>query len=380
MNQILVKVKNIDKYKLIKDLCRYKIYYSYIKSDKNNHYIKIITSDYGKVKKLFKKNKIVKYYGKDGITIFIKNNFIILICIIWGLFLLNILSHTIFSIEINTNNQEIREIIENELYKSGIKKYSRKKTYEKLDKIKKDIIKNNEDTLEWLEIRNDGTKCIVDLTERVIITKPNKINSPRHIVSSKDAIIKHITATKGDIVKEINEYVKKGEIIISGSIYKNTDTLIKQLRAEGSAYGEVWYTVKTKIPFKYIEYIRTGKVINHYYIEIFNTKMTLLGKYDTTSSMNTETLLIDKPYLFFKLFKETKEIYHYKEFNVTKEEAIEEGIKRSDKSINNKLKDNEYIISKKVLNIYSYSSKIELEIFYKVYEDITDILIIQESG
>ncbi len=380
MNQILIKIKNLDKYELINKLCKNKIYFNYLNNKKNTHYIKIYKKDFIVIKKLFKKSKIIKYYGKEGIIKFIKNNFIFLICILWGLFLLNILSHTVFSIEIKTNNEEIKDILIKELNNYDIKKYSRKKSYKELMNIKKNIVKNNEDKLEWLEIKNDGTKCIVELTERIIIEEKIKSNFKRHIVAKKDALIKHITATEGDILKEINEYVKKGEIIISGNIYKNEETLIKQVRAEGEVYGEVWYIVKAKVPFNYVEYVRTGEVINHYYIELFNKKMTLTGKYETTSSMNHEIILVNKPYLFFKLVKEVKEIYKYKEFNVDKESALKEAIKRSDKSIKNQLEKNEYIIDKKVLNIYPYSSKIEVEIFYKVYENITDVLVIQESG
>ena len=197
-------------------------------------------------------------------------------------------------------------------------------------------------------------------------------------MASKDALIKHITSNRGVVIKDINDYVKKGEIIISGDLYKG-ETFIKSLQASGEVYGEVWYTVKTTIPYNYIEYVRTGKVINHYYIEFLGNKMTIAGKYNTNMSMNNTVVLVDKPYLGLKIYKETKELYDYKEFKIDKDEAYKEAIKRSDKSIQNKLKDKEYIISKKVLNISPMSSKIEIEVFYKVYENITDTSIIEEK-
>ena len=231
--------------------------------------------------------------------------------------------------------------------------------------------------MEWLEIKRDGTKYEVLLTERVI--KNNiKSDTPRNIVSSKDALIRHIDASNGVILKDVNDYVKKGEVIISGDLYKG-DKYIKSIHASGNVYGEVWYTVKTTVPYKYIEYVRNGKAINHYYIELFGIKMTLFGKYETNNSMNTTKVLIDKPYLGLKLVKEKKELYDYKEFIVSKDEAYKEAIKRSDKSILNKLNKDEYIISKKVLNNSLMSSKIELVIFYKVYENITDSITIEEK-
>ena len=46
--------------------------------------------------------------------------------------------------------------------------------------------------------------------------------------------------------------------------------------------------------------------------------------------MNEKKVLIDKPYLKFKLYREIKTEYEYKEFNLTHDEAYNEGLKRSD--------------------------------------------------
>ncbi len=359
-------------------LTKNNIKFEHLCSNKDNHYFKVYKNDYKKIKKKFKKTKILNHYGKESVIKSIKKNYIFFISIILSLFLLYILSNTIFDIEIDTNNEELKDILYNELNNYKIKKYGRIKNYKELDKAKKDILKHNQDKLEWLEIKRDGTKYEIMITERVIPIKKNEDSTPRNIVALKDALIKHITSNRGVILKDVNDYVKKGEVIISGDLYKG-ETYIKSLKASGEVYGEVWYVVKTIVPYKYIEYVRNGKVINHYYIEFLGNKMTLLGKYNTNMSMNELTLLVDKPYLGLKIYKEKKELYDYKTFTVTKEEAYKEALKRSDKGIKNILKDNEYIISKKVLNISQMSSKIEIEVFYKVYENITDTSIIEEK-
>ncbi len=376
-DKIKIKIICNNLYEINSYLSNNNILFNYLYSNKNNHYYKIFKKDYKKIKKKYK-IKIINYYGKVSIIKFYKKNLIFILSIFFSLVLLYFLSNTIFFIEINTNNEELKETLFKELNNYNIKKYGRIKSYEELDKIKKEILNNNQDKLEWLEIKRSGTKYEVMLTERVIPLKSSDDNSPRHIVSSKDALIKHIVSNKGVILKDINDYVKKGEIIISGDLYKG-DTYIKSLKASGEVYGEVWYTVKTTVPYKYIEYVRTGKTINHYYIELLGNKMTLIGKYNASMSMNNTKLLIDKSYLGFKIYKEVKELYDYKEFEVSRDEAYKEAIKRSDKSIQNRLNDKEYIISKKVLNISPMSSKIEIEVFYKVYENITGTSIIEEK-
>ena len=58
----------------------------------------------------------------------------------------------IFSIKIVYNDKEVIKTIEKELKKYGIEKYKLKKDYIYLNEVKENILKNNKDTLEWLEI------------------------------------------------------------------------------------------------------------------------------------------------------------------------------------------------------------------------------------
>lgn len=53
-------------------------------------------------------------------------------------------------------------------------------------------------------------------------------------------------------------------------------------------------------------------------------------------------------------------------------EAIKKATKLAENKISVNLKDDEYIISKKTLNFKQNESKIEIGVFFKVYENITD--------
>ena len=74
--------------------------------------------------------------------------------------------------------------------------------------------------------------------------------------------------------------------------------------------------------------------------------------------------------MFFKVIQEIKTEYEYKEYNIDENEAYIEALRRSEKHIRNRLGDDEYIISKKVLKKVSNSSKMYVEVFFKVYENI----------
>ena len=51
----------------------------------------------------------------------------------------------------------------------------------------------------------------------------------------------------GEVVREINDYVKPGDIIISGEI-KLYDQVKDVTSAKGKVYGEVWYQTKVTYP------------------------------------------------------------------------------------------------------------------------------------
>lgn len=367
-NLVLIKIKNEKYDEVVKILINKSIYYKDLQLKDNEILLKINKEDYKYLSKRFKEITIEKYLGINRILAFIKKHYILLLSFLFTYTVLIILSNIIFNIEIISNNTELKRVITLYLEDYDIKKYKFMKTNKELNKIKKKILEENKTTLEWIEIERLGTSYIINLTERVINEIP-KEDTLTDIVAKKDALITYIVTKQGTKLKEVNEIVKKDEVIITGNIIKNED-IVDTVKAKGEVYGEVWYTVTTTVPYNHVEYMSTGEKINHIYIDLFGKKITLMGKYDTNTSLNETSVLIDKPYLFFKVMKEEKNIYKYVHKNLTENEAYEEAMKRSDKSITDKLNKDEYIIDKKVLKINKYSSKIELEIFYKVYENI----------
>lgn len=365
---ILIKIKNETYESVVKSLINKSIYYKDLELKDNEITLKINKKDYKYLSHKFKSVTIEKYYGINRILSFIKKHYILIISFIITYIILLILSNVIFNIEIISNNTELKRVITLYLEDYDIKKYKFMKSNKKLNEIKKKILDENKTTLEWIEIERLGTSYIINLTERVINEIP-KEDTLTDIVAKKDALITYIVTKQGTKLKEVNEIVKKDEVIITGNIIKNEE-IIDSVKAKGEVYGEVWYTVSTTVPYNHTEYISTGEKINHIYIDLFGKKITLMGKYDTKTSLNETSVLIDKPYLFFKVMKEEKTLYRYVHKNLSEDEAYNEAVKRSDKSITDKLNKDEYIIDKKVLKINKYSSKIELEIFYKVYENI----------
>ena len=354
--------------KFINYLIYHKIYYDSLECYDNSFILNVSYDNYKKISRRYKA-KIIKYYGKSGFVNYLIFHRYMLLSFLFSMFILYLLSNTIFDIKINSDNAEIVNIIKNILKDSDIELYKSKKSFEELNKIKENILNNNKDKLEWIEIRENGCKYIIDVTPRV----KNEIiiddNSPSSIYASNDGVIKYITVSSGTKIKDINDYVKKGDLLISGNILKN-DKIEYSIKAKGRVYAETWYYTNVEIPLKYKEYIKTGRIVNHYYIDAFSHKFTIIGKYDSANVVSKTSVIIDKPYLFFKLYKETKEEYYYKEHNLSENEAYHLALNKSTQKINSMLDSDEYIISKKVLKKELNSSKMYVEVFFKVYENI----------
>ena len=338
--------------------------------------IKVWQSDYEKILKIKTIYNIeqVNTYGLIKIKKIIKFNRVLIISILFGLVLLIILSNMIFKVEVVHTNKEIRHIIYHELAEKNISKFHFQKSYQDINKIKNEIILKHKDKIEWLEIKKIGTKYQIRVEER----KQNKnqiLEDPQNIIAKKSCVLKKITASQGEIIKNVNDYVNKGDIIISGSINLNEET--KSItRALGNVYGEVWYKVTTTFPLNYkeIKYLNNYKKV--YVIKFLNKKIELTLKPFNQKKIK-EKVILNHPVFPFKLVYQDQEEIIKTNKTYTKEQALKQVHKLVTKKIESKLNDKEYIIKQKDLKILVKDSKIVVESFISVYEDVTDYVSIE---
>lgn len=367
-----VKGKNIERF--IKRINSFNIELLEIKYLKYNEVvIKILKKDLNKINeiKTIYDIDIISSNGLDKYKIILKKNKLLLITIIISLLFIIYLSNTIFYIDIIHSNKDIRDMIKEELSNNDIRVYSLKKDYNYIEKVKKKIMEKYKDKIEWLEIDTSGTRYIVKVEERKINDTKN-IESPRHLVARKDAIIINVEASKGVILKNKNDYVKKGDTIVSGSIDLNGE-IKNNISATGKVYGEVWYKVDVEYPLNYIEEQITGDIKKVYTFKFLNNNISLYNNYFVTK----EEVLYENKVIPFSILKQTKNRIKKIKQTLNKEEAIKKATKVGIDKIKSKLSDNEYIIDTKKLKVETNNSKIILELFVSVCEDITDYSLIE---
>lgn len=365
-----IKIEGKDVKRFIRMLYRSGIYFEEISLDRGSAYIKVDKDNYKKLKdvKTSYNIEVIELFGISKFKHLIKTNFIFLIFTALGIFLLYFLSNIIFDVEVIHNDKYIRDLLYSELDKYNIKKFNFVKKYEYVQKVKNEILNNYKNDIEWLEIERVGTLYNIRVDKR-IINNIKQDGQNRHVVAKKNGIIMRIVAEKGEIVKKVYDYVRAGDIIISGDIYKNKE-VIGQTSASGDVYAEVWYKVKVEIPISYKEEALTGrskKVINVSFLDK-NINIFDFHRYNN-SKKEENTILSD----FFGMFT----IKYNKEYEINIKDEVnniiseEFAFKMARKKIEDQLGRGEYIISQKKLKTVINNSTIITEVFFKVYENIS---------
>lgn len=314
--------------------------------------------------------KITKYYGKLKMLKLLKKNIYIISFLILGLLIIYILSNMIFSIEIIHSNSKIIKLLEEELEEHGIKKYSFIKDYGEIEKIEEEILEDNKEDLEWLEIIREGTKYIVRVEERIINRDID--DSKRYdIVASKNAVIKSITAQSGEKNKEVNNYVKKGEVVISSNITMPNNEKV-QGTAKGKVVGEVWYTIDAEYPYYYNEVLYTGNKKKVLVFNFINKRISLFD-FDKYKSFDRNI-----KYIFENNFIPISLSYEYQyETKIindiyTYEEAKNKGVELAKEKLLNKNRNIIDITKITIITAEDMTSKIKLSLFVTAIEDITE--------
>ena len=349
----------------------------------NSHNEAVVTikySDYLKLKTIrsIYDVKITNTYGKLRIRNKLKRSYILLSSIILGIALIIFLSNIIFSIEVIHTNKSVIELVGNELNKNGLKKYTFKKKYKDIKKIEDKILNDNKDKLEWISIEIVGTKYVVRIEERKIKNENND-NIYQDIVASKSGVIKKIIALSGEKKYEIDNFVSKGDTIIKGSITKPNNEVILT-HASGLVYAEVWYQISVEYPYQYKEEILTGNKKNIYYLKFINKRLELFNFKKYKNFQKEPKILLYNSILPISLIKEKQYEVNIIDEIYTTEEVINKAITLAESRLMSSNKKIDKIEGVSIIKKEEYDSKIKLDLFISVIEEIGEVKILNEEG
>jgi len=221
-----------------------------------------------------------------------------------------------------------------------------------------------------MEITRSGSVYIINV-ERRVINNIKQDDIKRDVVSSKNAFIKEIKASSGSIVKKINDYVNKGDIIVTGTITKGEE-IKDYVKAEATIYGETWYNVHISLPINYYVKTYTGKSKKRLTINYFDKKIKLFNFNNYDNEEVKDKVLIESKILPFSINYDT--FYEIEETSdiLTDDKVWDIAFNIAKEKLLSTLNNDSEIISQKKLKLNVKNSTIEIDVFIKAYENITD--------
>ena len=205
----------------------------------------------------------------------------------------------------------------------------------------------------------------------------NNLNNTQNVYYGSDRGVEN-KKDNVSIVKKINDYVNKGDVIVAGTIMKD-DEVKDYVKADATIYGETWYNVHISLPINYYEKVYTGNSKKRITINYFDKKIKLFNFHNYLNEEVSEKVLIESKILPFSINYDT---FYEIEENIdilTDEKVWDIAFNIAKEKILSTLKSDSEIISQKKLKLRIKNSTIEIDVFIKVYENITDYRNIEEK-
>lgn len=371
MSHYIIKIEGRRPNSLLSLLIILRIPFIKKKETKDYLILEIEEEYFQKIKKLAPTYEItiLKRTGKAYLIHLYKTKKIFLYSIIFAFLVIVLLTNIIFSVRVVETDKEIKDMILTDLRENGITRFRFKVSYKRKEAIREKILEKEKDYLEWLEIEEIGTMYQVKVIRRINNPKEEELK-PRSIVAKKKGRITRIEADYGEVTTKKNDVVDKGDTLISGLI-KNKEEIKTKVAARGKVYAEVWYQVNLNLPTIYQEEIKTGKKKNTLEIIFLDKNIFISELFKYNNSISKETVLYNNPLIPFRISFTKKEEIKLKQVAYQEDKTLKKIKKLAVDKLKQRIGNDIKILAINVLKKKASADKIEVELFFKVEEDIT---------
>lgn len=371
MSHYIIKIEGRRPNSLLSLLIILKIPFIKKKETKDYLILEIEEEYFQKIKKLAPTYEItiLKRTGKAYLIHLYKTKKIFLYSIIFAFLVIVLLTNIIFSVRVVETDKEIKDMILTDLRENGITRFRFKVSYKRKEAIREKILEKEKDYLEWLEIEEIGTMYQVKVIRRINNPKEEELK-PRSIVAKKKGRITRIEADYGEVTTKKNDVVDKGDTLISGLI-KNKEEIKTKVAARGKVYAEVWYQVNLNLPTIYQEEIKTGNKKNTLEIIFLDKNIFISELFKYNNSISKETVLYNNPIIPFRISFTKKEEIKLKQVAYQEDKTLKKIKKLAVDKLKQRIGNDIKILAINVLKKKASADKIEVELFFKVEEDIT---------
>lgn len=286
-----------------------------------------------------------------------------------GLYLLTSL---VWSVQIKGYETIAKQDIMNEANKLGIYPMQWKFKLADTERLARELSKSIPGTA-WVGIEVNGTKIVIQVVESDL-PEEGPLLSPRHLISTSDAVVSKISVEQGQAVVRANQRVKKGDLLISGIIGNEETQHI--VVAKGAVSGIVWHEYNIQVPLETVYKSLTGhsKIRRYFIIGNRALQVTGYGKItfkDYEIQSRQAQWRIGKYKIPLGWHKEN--VLELEQYSRTIEsaEARNIGLKQARADLMTQLGEKTIILDEKVLHEQTDSGKVYMKVLFEVEQEIS---------
>jgi similar to stage IV sporulation protein len=135
----------------------------------------------------------------------------------------------------------------------------------------------NSDDISWISINIIGTVAEVQIRETEIVPSPPEIYDAANVVAAKDGYIERFEDTRGNVIAEVGDLVREGELLVSG-LYDLKTGGIRYTSARGRVMARTETEFLVEIPLEYDKKVYTGREFTEKYLIFFEKEIKFFGK------------------------------------------------------------------------------------------------------
>jgi len=235
----------------------------------------------------------------------------------------------------------------------------------------------------WVGVSRQGTKITIEVVESTI-PKPKELLSPRHLVAKADAVVTHVWAETGRPVVKKNGRVKKGDILISGTL--GDEDSMQTVVAKGEVKGLVWHEYDIVSPLTRKAKVYTGERQIEWFAVAGGRALQVSGfgkppfaKYEAVRREERAAWRgIELP---FGRLQQTLLEVRYDERKVSEEEAAAEGLLQARADILSRAGADSSVRAEKILHQKTENGKVYMKVLFEVEQSIvTEMPLVELQG
>lgn len=295
-----------------------------------------------------------------------------LILFVLGMYML---SSFVWSVEVVGNSRisthEIREVAA----KQGIRPWAWKFRLPQVDELSTRMMQHLPDAA-WVGVSMQGTRVTIEIVETTV-PEPRELMSPRHLVSTSDAVITHIFAEEGKPMVRRNMRVKKGDILISGLI--GDEELQRAVVAKGEVRGLVWHEYEIRVPLNQKRKVYTGNEQQRFYLVLGNRALQISGY--GQEDFEEEAVFTDRKELRWRSYsipfgwmKQSAKEVRLEEVQLSESAAREMGLSQARADVYAKFGREAQIHDEKILHVDVQNGKVYMKVLFEVEHEISEEL------